>query len=85
MVSVLRILHRPCHPGPLVTFPIRTHHGHQNFYPRVCHRSRVASYFLIAEQNRREVYREVLIAGDVSKEDVDRATAQISVWEVSRL
>ena len=31
------------------------------------------SHFLILEQNQHNVYREVLIAGDLSQEDLDRA------------
>ena len=41
--------------------------------------------FLISEQNQRKVYHEVLIAGDLSKEDVDRAAAQFGASEVSQL
>jgi hypothetical protein len=40
--------------------------------------------YLIFEQNQRTVYREVLIAGDLSRDDVDRATAQLGAFEVSR-
>ena len=40
---------------------------------------------LISEQNQRRVYREVLIAGDLSQDDVARATAQLGAFQVSRL
>jgi len=40
--------------------------------------------FLIFEQNQRMAYREVLIAGDLSQDDVDRATAQLGAFQVSR-
>ena len=38
----------------------------------MCHRL-ASLYSLTFEQNQRKVYREVLIAGDLSKEDVDKA------------
>jgi hypothetical protein len=38
---------------------------------------------LIPEQNQRRIYREVLIAGDLSQDDVDLATAQLSAFQVS--
>jgi len=40
--------------------------------------------FLISEQNQRNVYREVLIAGDLSQEDVDRAISQLGAYQVSK-
>jgi len=39
---------------------------------------------LTSEQNQRNVYREVLIAGDLSQEDVDRAASQLGAFQVSR-
>ncbi len=39
--------------------------------------------FLIFEQNQRLVYREVLIAGDLSPGDVERATRQLGAFQVS--
>ena len=73
MVPVFSVLRLPHHPGPPVTFPTWTHNGNQNFRPRTYHP--LASFLqpLIFEQNQREVYREVLIAGDLSKEDIYRA------------
>jgi hypothetical protein len=40
--------------------------------------------FLSFEQNQHMVYSEVLIAGDLSQEDVDRATAQLGAFQVSQ-
>jgi len=74
MVSVLRILRRPHHSGSPVTFPIRSHHGDRNFRPRACHRP-TSLYFLSFEQSQRKAYHEVLITGDLSKEDVRQADA----------
>jgi len=71
MVPVLRFLHCPRYPGSPVTFPVRTHNRHQNLHPRTCRRPTSFPHFLIFEQNQREVYREVLIAGDLSREDLD--------------
>jgi len=39
---------------------------------------------LIPEQSQRKVYREVLVAGDLSQDDVDLATAQLGAFQVSR-
>ena len=39
---------------------------------------------LILEQNQRKIYREVLIAGDLSQDNVDRASAQLGAFQVSR-
>ena len=72
MVPVLRILPRYRHPWSPISFPIRTCHRDQNLLRRTCHRP-ASLYILILEQNRRKVYREVLIAGDLSEEDVSRA------------
>jgi hypothetical protein len=38
---------------------------------------------LTFEQNQREVYREVLIAGDLSQDDVGRANKQLGAFQVS--
>jgi len=38
---------------------------------------------LIFEQSQRMVYREVLIAGDLSQHDVDGATNQLEAFQVS--
>jgi len=75
VVSVLSIIRRPRHPGCSDTLPVRTCRGDQNFCRRTYHRP-ASLDFLIVEQNKRKVYREVLIAGDLSKEDIDRADAQ---------
>jgi len=40
---------------------------------------------LIPEQNERKVYREVLIAGDLTKEDVYEAAVQFVEFQVSQL
>ena len=72
MAHVLSILPRSLPPGCLVTFPIRAHHGDRTFHKRMCHRP-ASPYSLIFEQNQRKVYREVLIAGDITPEDNDRA------------
>ena len=76
LVSVLSIIRRPRHPGCSDTLPVRTCRGDQNFCRRTYHRPASFLDFLIVEQNKRKVYREVLIAGDLSKEDIDRAGAQ---------
>jgi len=75
MVPILRILRRPRRPGSPVTLPIRTDHRDQDF--RRCTYHKLASKFspLIPEQNQRNAYREVLIAGDLSEEDVSQAEA----------
>lgn len=39
--------------------------------------------FPISEQNQRAEYREVLVTGDLSQDDVDRATAQYGAFQVS--
>ena len=41
-------------------------------------------YSLIIEQNQRTTYREVLIAGDLSQEDLDQATVQLGEFKVSQ-
>lgn len=38
----------------------------------------------ICQQSQRRMYREVLIAGDLSQDDVDRATAQLGAFQVSQ-
>jgi len=68
-VPVFRIRRRPCHPGCPVTFPVWAHHGDQHLRPCACHRP-TSLRFLSFEQNQRETYHEVLIAGDLSEEDV---------------
>ena len=42
-------------------------------------------HLLIVKQHQRKEYSEVLIAGDLSKEDVDRADVQYRAFTVSRL
>ena len=39
---------------------------------------------LIFGQNQRSVYHEVLIAGDLSPDDVSMATSQLGAFQVSR-
>jgi len=39
---------------------------------------------LISEQSQRKVYREVLVAGDLSQDNVDLANAQLGAFQVSR-
>jgi len=84
VVPVHRILHRHRRLGSTVTFPVRTRRGDQNFRPRMSRRP-ASLYLLIFEQNQRKVYHEVLIAGDLSNEDVSRAGAQFPSFVVSRL
>ena len=73
MVPVLRILYHPRHPGPPVTLPIRTHCGDQSFRPRAYHKPASKFYFVISKQPQSKVYSEVLIAGDLSGEEVSWA------------
>ena len=80
VVPVLDILRRPRHPGSPVTFPIRTHHGDRNFRKRMCRRP-ASLWFLILEQNQRKVYHEVLIAGDLSKQDVSQAAGHALIFQ----
>jgi len=70
VVPILGILRRPHHPGSPVTLPIRTHHGDQNICQRTCHRPAPLLFSLIFGQNQHNVYSEVLIAGDLTKEDI---------------
>jgi len=74
MVPVLGILRHPRHPDSLVTLYIRTHHRDQNLHPCACHRP-ASLRFITPKQNQRKVYREVLIAGDLSGEDLSRGDA----------
>ena len=83
MVPVLGFLHCPRHPGSPVTFPVRTHYRDQYLPPCACCRP-ASLRFLIFEQNQRGVYREVLIAGDLSQEDLN-ATSNLWGRAVSRL
>ena len=46
--------------------------------------SQLRSSLLILEQNKRETYREILIAGDLSQEDVNNATNQFWAFTVSQ-
>ena len=73
------------HFGSPVTFPIRANRGDRDFRPRTC-RGPVSWCFLTFEfeQNQRNVYREVLITGDLSREDVKRAGAQFAESKVDR-
>ena len=84
MVPVLRVLYRPRNPRSPVTISIRSYHGDRNFPPRTYYKPASFCTFLTSEQNQRAVYREVLIAGDLSQEDVNRATAQLGAFQVSR-
>jgi len=83
VVVVLGILRRPCHPGSCVKFPIRTYHRNQYVRKRTCHRHASFLHFPIFEQNQRKSYREVLIAGDLSQEDIGQATTQLGEFQVS--
>jgi len=82
---VPRVLHLSGYLGSHVTFPHWAYHGHPNLGPREFHRSVPFSSirFMLFEQNQRMVYREILIAGDLSKDDVERATNQFKAFEVS--
>jgi len=73
VVSVLRVFRCPRHPGSTVTFPVWTDHRDQNLHSCTCHRPASFLHFLTFEQNQRESYHEVLISGDCSQEDLDRA------------
>ena len=84
MVSVLRIIRHPGYPGYPITFPIRTHHKDRKC-SRTCHRPVSIFCFLIFEQGQRRIYSEVLIPGDLSPEDVDRAVAQLGASQVCRV
>jgi hypothetical protein len=46
--------------------------------------SQLRSSLLIFKQNQREIYREVLIAGDLSQEDVSNAINQFWAFKVSQ-
>ena len=73
MVPVLGILYHPRHPGFPVTFPIWSYHGDRYIRKRTCSRPTSFLDFLIFEQNQNKVYREVLIAGDLSEENASQA------------
>ena len=75
MVRILRILRRPRRPGSPIALPIRTHHRDQNLRRCTFHKPASKLYFLIPEQNQHNAYREVLITGDLSEEDVNQAEA----------
>ena len=83
MVPILSILCGPYHPGPPVTFPIRAHHEDRNFRPCASH-GLDSLHFLILEQGQRKVYREVLIAGDLSMDDVSSAASELGAYQVSQ-
>jgi len=84
VVAFLGVLHCPRHPGSPTALPIWTHRGDRNFNPRTCYRSASFSYSLIFEQNQSNLYREVLIAGDLSEEDIDRAFTYVLSANVSQ-
>ena len=75
LVHVLRILHLSRDPCSPVSFPIRTHYGDRNLHKRACHRPTSFSYFLIFEQNQSKAYHEVLIAGDLSVDDIEQTSS----------
>ena len=83
VVTALGVLCRPCYPGSRIKFPIRTYHRNQYVRKRTCRRP-ASLHFLIFEQNQHKAYHEVLIAGDLSQEDIDRATIQLGESKVSR-
>ena len=83
MVPLRSILRPPRRPGTPDTIPIRAHREDRNFCPRTCHIP-ASLCFLILEQNQSKVYREVLIAGDLSQDDLTRADTQVVV-QVSQL
>ena len=45
----------------------------------MCHKP-ASSYFLIPRRNQNKVYPEVLIAGDISEEDINKAGSLSSTW-----
>ena len=83
MIPIPSILRRPRHPGSPITFPVRTYHRDRNFRQCMCYRP-ISLRFLTFEQSQSYAYREVLIAGDLSQEDLE---ATNRLWEnaVSRL
>jgi len=72
MVLVLNILRRPHHSGSGIAIHIWSYYGDRNFRPRACHIP-ASLCFLSFEQNQRKAYYEVLIAGDLSEEDIRQA------------
>ena len=72
MVPILRTLRHHRHPGSPVAIHIRTHNSDQHFHRCTCHRP-TSLYFLNIEQNQHEVYREVLVVGDLTQGDVNQA------------
>ena len=76
MVQILGTLRRPPHPGSPIALPIRSYHRDQNFRRCMYHRPASKFYFLIPEQNQSNGYREALIAGDSSENDVNQAEAK---------
>jgi len=83
VVPVLGILLSHRNSGSPGAFPIWTHSGHRSFYKRTCCRPASFWYFLIFEQIQRKVYHEVLIAGDLSSEDIFMAGYLPTGWSTS--
>jgi hypothetical protein len=81
VVPFHRVFHRPRYPGSHVTVPIMNIETFVRVRTTDLPLSRA---FLSFEQDQHMVYREVLIAGDLSREDVDRATAQLGAFQVSQ-
>jgi len=79
MVPVHRFLHRPFYPECHVTISLWAYHGH----PNICQRSATnlpLLALLIFEQDQHMVYSEFLIAGDLSKDEVDRVAKQLEAF-----
>ena len=74
VVPIHRILRRPHHPASHTAFPIRTRCVDRNFRGCTCHRPS-SLYQLILGQSQHDVYREVLVAGDLSVEDIIQANS----------
>jgi len=69
MVPVPRILRCPRRPSYYIALLTRTHRGDQNLHKRMPY-GPVSLCFLIFEQSQREVYREVLVVGDLTDWDI---------------
>jgi len=77
VVPIPSVLCHPRHSSSTVTLPIRPHCGDHSFRPGTYHEPVSKFNFLISEQPQRKAYSEVLIAGDLTQEDINRA----GTWE----
>ena len=83
MVSINSILHCPSRPSSLPPFPIWPYHDDRNLHSSATRGPPSSLCFLTFEQNQRTTYREVLITGDLSPDDISRATERTSALKVS--